>query len=308
MKLSVRGIIPPVVTPLLDNDKLDAAGLEKVIDHVIEGGVHGLFVLGTTGEGPSLSWKLRKEVVRRTAVHVAGRVPVYAGITDTSFDNSLELATFAAECGIDGVVIAPPYYMPISQDEMRDYLEALVPRLPLPFIIYNIPSCTGLHMTFGTIRKAFELGAVAVKDSSGDADYMSSLVKEFRKYEDFAVITGTEMFLPETIINGGQGAIAGGANIFPGLFVELYNASVARDMPVVGRLLFIVKSLNENIYNSSGSPRIIQGIKSALAALGLCSSNVAWPLRQSGAVESHRIKNAVVSISEMIEQASHKHI
>src|SRR5512136_2166219 len=83
--LAVRGIIPPLVTPLRERDTLDAAGLERLIEHVLSGGVHGLFILGTTGEGPSLSYRLRREVISRTCRQVANRVPVLVGITDTAF-------------------------------------------------------------------------------------------------------------------------------------------------------------------------------------------------------------------------------
>ena len=136
MKLPLKGIIPPVITPLIDNDTLDVKGLENLIEHLLSGGVHGLFMLGTTGEATSLSYELRKELLKRTNELVKHRVPVVAGITDTSLDGSLKIAEYSAELGLDGVVIAPPYYMPIAQEEMREYLENIVPRLPLPFLMY----------------------------------------------------------------------------------------------------------------------------------------------------------------------------
>src|SRR3954454_15133593 len=105
----LRGIIPPLVTPLLDRDRLDHAGLERLIEHVLGGGVHGLFLLGTTGEGPSLSYRLRRELVQRTCSLVKGRIPILVGITDTSFVESVSLARYAAEVGASAVVAAPPY-------------------------------------------------------------------------------------------------------------------------------------------------------------------------------------------------------
>ena len=172
MKLPLKGVIPPMVTPLLDNKTLDINGLEKLVEFLISGGVHGLFVLGTTGEGPSLGLHLRKELIKRTAGMVDGRIPVLAGITDTSFDSSLELAEYAAGCGVDAVVIAPPYYIPITQEEMAYYIENLAPKLPLPFLMYDIPACTRLHMSVETIKVAKELGSIGIKDSSGDISFM----------------------------------------------------------------------------------------------------------------------------------------
>src|SRR5665648_11041 len=172
MELPLKGVIPPVVTPLLDNNTLDIKGLENLVEHLVTGGVHGLFILGTTGEATSLSNELRKEFIKRTCDLVNHRIPVMVGITDTSFDGSIEIADFSQKAGADAVVVAPPYYIPISQTEMMDYLENLVPRLPLPMLLYNIPSYTKLHLAVKTVKAAKELGAIGIKDSSGDMLYL----------------------------------------------------------------------------------------------------------------------------------------
>src|SRR3954464_2770577 len=99
-----HGIIPPLATPLLDEDKLDHAGLERLVEHVLAGGVHGLFLLGSTGEGPSLGYGLRRELVERVAEQTAGRVPLLIGVTDTSFAEAKQMAWWAAECGAHAVV------------------------------------------------------------------------------------------------------------------------------------------------------------------------------------------------------------
>jgi 2-dehydro-3-deoxy-D-pentonate aldolase len=304
MKPPLKGIIPPVVTPLTDNNTLDVNGLEKLLEHLITGGVHGLFILGTTGEAASLKHSLRKEVIRRTTEFVAKRIPVLAGISDTSFDCTIEMAHYAAEYGADGVVIAPPYYMPITQEEMREYLEAVVPKLPLPFVIYNIPSCTKLNMSVGTIRRAREIGAIGVKDSSGDPEYMKSLLQEFRNYSGFSLITGTEMFIPETISGGGHGAVPGGANIFPGLFVDLYEASLTGNTARVNSLYRIVAAINNTIYCAGRGAKIVQGIKAALNTMLICNDYVAWPLRSHRMEERIKIKRSVSEIQRMIRQSS----
>ena len=123
------GIIPPVLTPFDENGGLDAAGLEKVLERLIAGGVHGLFILGTTGEGPSLSHDLRRSLIRETNRITGGRLPILVGITDTSFDESVRMADFAAENGASALVVAPPYYHPTTQDDLLRYLEQLAQRL-----------------------------------------------------------------------------------------------------------------------------------------------------------------------------------
>jgi 2-dehydro-3-deoxy-D-pentonate aldolase len=163
LELPLRGIIPPVVTPLINDNELDEQGIEKLIRHLLEGGVHGIFLLGTTGEAPSLRYKLREKFVRQACALIGKKIPVLVGITDTSFDGSVEMAHVCKDAGADLVVVAPPYYVPISQQEMRLYLDDLVPRLPLPFLLYNMPSHTKLHMSVKTVEHAKNLGALGVK-------------------------------------------------------------------------------------------------------------------------------------------------
>ena len=290
MKLPLKGIIPPVITPLLNNNEIDQLGLKKLIEHLISGGVHGIFLLGTTGEAPNLSYTLRKEFIEKACALVNNRIPVVVGITDTSFDGSLEIAEIAKNAGADALVIAAPYYIPMSQIEMVEYLEDLVPKLPLPFLLYNMPSCTKMHMSLETVKKAKELGAIGLKDSSGDLAYLYSLIEEFKDSPDFSLIAGSEIFLPETIINGGHGAVAGGANIFPRLYVDLYEASKAKDLERVAILREKVIQIGKKIYDvGENSSKYFKSIKCALSEMGICNDYVAHPFRKFGEAERKQI-------------------
>lgn len=298
MKQPILGIIPPVVTPLTDNNQLDYKGLEQLISHLIAGGVHGVFILGTTGEAPSLSYQLRKEFIKCTCDLIDGRIPVMVGITDTAFEGSLEIAEHSYKSGADAVVVAPPYYVPISQSEMVIYLENLIPRLPLPLLLYNMPGYTKLHLDINTVKAGKELGAIGIKDSSGDMLYLFSLIEEFKNAPDFSVITGTELFLPETIMQGGHGAIAGGANMFPRLFVELYNASLAHDFEKIAILREKVMRLYNTIYNvGKHTSRFTKGIKCALSVMGICNDYVAFPLRRFNEKDRNRIEQYVLEMT-----------
>ncbi len=298
MKLPLRGIIPPVITPLLDNNTIDVQGLENLVEHLVSGGVHGLFILGTTGEAPSLSYGLRKEFIKRTCNLVNHRIPVMVGITDTSFEGSLEIADYSKDVGADAVVVAPPFYIPISQSEMIIYLENLVPRLSLPLLLYNMPSYTKLHMAIKTVKAAKDLGAIGIKDSSGDMLYLYSLIEEFKGTPEFSIISGTELFMPETIMQGGHGAIAGGANMFPRLFVDLYEASLVRDFEKISALRAIVMNLYNTIYSvGKTSSKYTKGIKCALSVLGLCSDYVALPLRKFDGEDKQKIENYIADLA-----------
>ena len=280
-----------MVTPLTADGGLDEKGLEKLIEHLIIGGVHGIFLLGTNGEAPSLSYALRKELITKACKFINGRVPVLVGITDTSFNGSLDMAAHSKEAGSDAVVVAPPYYLPISQEEMTDYLERLIPQLPLPVMMYNMPSCTKLHLSLETVIKAKELGAIGIKDSSGDMSYFYSLIEAFKESPEFSIIVGTEMFLPETMLYGGHGAVAGGANFLPELFVDLYNASVANNIEDIKILRSKVAFVNNTIYCvGKNASRITKGIKCALSVMEICEDHMALPLRKFENTERERVK------------------
>lgn len=278
MKLPLQGIIPPLVTPLLNETELDIPGLKNILEYIISGNVHGVFLLGTTGEGPNLSYGLRKEFIENACAIVNKRIPVYVGITDTSMRGSLEIADIAKKAGADALVVSSPYYIPMTQAEFVVYLETLVPQLPLPFMVYNMPSCTKLHMSVETVRKSQKLGAIGVKDSSGDLGNLYALIEEFKDTPDFAIIVGTEIFLPETIINGGHGAVAGGANLFPHLFVDLYEASLKNNQQRIQVLREKLMQLETMIYNVGDyNSKYFKSIKSALSVMGICSDYVAMP-------------------------------
>jgi 4-hydroxy-tetrahydrodipicolinate synthase len=298
MHLPLKGIIPPVITPLLDYEEFDVHGLEKLIEHLISGGVHGVFILGTNGEAPSLSYKLRKEFIKRTCELVDYRVPVMVGISDTSFAGSLEITDFSMKQGADAVVVAPPYYYPVSQCELVDYFEELAGRLSLPFILYNMPSHTKVHLDISTVRKVKEMGALGIKDSSGDMFYMYSIIEEFKDSPDFSIFTGTELFLPETIISGGHGAVAGGANMFPDLFVSLYEASLRNDLEKIAQLRQKVALLYRTIYNvGKYASRITKGTTCGLSVMGICNDYMAPPFHKFDSVERKQIEEYIDEIA-----------
>ena len=287
-----------MVTPLLENKELDLVGLKNLLEHLINGGVHGIFILGTTGEGPSLSYAVRKQLISETCRIVNKKVPVLVGITDTSFDGTLEIANHAKKVGADALVVAPPYYFPIAQEEMGDYLESLVPMLPFPFMLYNMPSCTKLHLSIDVVRRAKELGAIGIKDSSGDLSYLYVLIEEFRSDPTFSIIAGTELFLPETIMYGGHGSVAGGANFFPRLFVDLYEAAMAQNLEKVKLLRDKVIKVHQTIYEVGEYPsRHIKGTKAALMAMGICQDHNAEPLDRFTEEQRNRIKKYIAQFN-----------
>ncbi len=294
----VRGIVPPLITPLADEYSLDQPGLEKLIEHVLGGGVHGLFLLGTTGEGPSLSSKLKYEMVETSCRQVAGRVPVLVGITDTSFAESLRLAEHAADCGADAVVLAPPYYFPAGQPELLEYLNHLAPKLPLPLFLYNMPAMTKVDIEVDTLRQASEIdGIVGFKDSSCNMIRYHEYVRAMRDRPEFALLVGPEELLGESVLFGGHGGVAGGANINPRLFVNMYEAAVAGDVPRMQQLqkdIFEHRRLYACGRFASG---MIKGVKCALNCMGICSDFMAEPFHAFRQPERRKIEGLLQELN-----------
>ena len=294
----MRGIIPPMITPLNGRDELDYAGLERLIERILGGGVHGLFILGTTGEAPSLSYRLRRELLERTCRQVSGRVPVLVGITDTAFVESVNLARSAAEAGAQGVVLAPPYYFPAGQPELLEYLEHLTPELPLPLFLYNMPSHTKLVFEPDTVRSALDIPGIAgLKDSSGNMLYFHRLQTFLRERPDFTLLVGPEELLGETVLLGGHGGVNGGANLFPRLYVRLYEAAAAGDRDTVAGLHETVMQISNTVYSTGhyGSS-FLKGIKCALGLEGVCNDFMAEPFHRFRESEQRQIQKHLVEI------------
>jgi 4-hydroxy-tetrahydrodipicolinate synthase len=274
----LRGIVPPLITPLADEYTLDLPGLKKLIEHVLGGGVHGLFLLGTTGEGPSLSYKLKYEMVEKSCEIINGRVPVLVGITDTSFAESIRLAEHAAKCGADGVVLAPPYYFPAGQPELLEYFKHLAPKLPLPLFLYNMPSMTKVTIDVDTLRKASEIdNIVGFKDSGGNMIKYYEYIYAMRDKPEFSMLIGPEELVGESVIFGGHGGVSGGANIKPRLFVDMYEAAVAGDLEKLKQLQKEIFELRRLYSCGKYTSTFIKGVKCSLNCMGICSDFMAEP-------------------------------
>ena len=285
------GVVPPMITPLADEYNLDLPGLKKLIEHILAGGVHGLFLLGTTGEGPSLSYKLKYEMVKKSCEIIAGRVPVLVGITDTSFAESIRLAKHAAECGADAVVLAPPYYFPAGQAELLEYFEHLAPKLPLPLFLYNMPSMTKVTIDVDTLRKASEIdNIVGFKDSGGNMIKYHEYLRAMQDRPDFSMLIGPEELLGESVLFGGHGGVAGGANIKPRLFVDMYEAAIAEDLEKVKKLQKEIFILRELYSCGQHSSTFIKGVKCSLNCMGICSDFMAEPFHAFRQLERNKIE------------------
>lgn len=278
----VKGIIVPMVTPLLDDETLDMEGAYRIADNLIEGGVSAIFLLGTTGESQSIAMHLRYEFVAQMCSYIAGRVPVFVAVTETSMEDSLALAEHAEKCGAAAVVSAPPYYFPANQKELAGWYRALADASPLPVFLYNMPSKVKVFLELPTVVElSSHPNICGIKDSSGNIPYFLELLKAFSG-TDFAVYMGPEEITSGMVLAGADGGVNGGANLFPSLFVEAYRAAASGDKDLVDILQSRIMYLSDNLYHldPDSDASFLKGLKCALGVKGLCSDHVAYPYRR----------------------------
>jgi dihydrodipicolinate synthase/N-acetylneuraminate lyase len=297
----LTGIIPPIVTPLLDRDSLDVEGLERLIERILSGGVTGLFLLGTTGEGAGLSYRLRRELIERACGQVNERVPILVNITDTSFTETLNLARHAADSGVQALVVAPPYYLPPGQPELQEYLTHLAAELPLPLFLYNMPSLTKVSYELETLRHAMdEPRIVGMKDSSGNIAYFRDVASLVKNRPDWSLLVGPEDLLLDAIAAGGHGGVHAGANLFPKLYVRLCDADSAKARELHALAIRVRASLYEIGRHPSS---LIKGIKCALSCLGVCGDFMAEPFHrfrpEQRAIVEQRLAELTADLSRL---------
>lgn len=297
-----HGIIPPLITPLVDRDTLDIEGLGRLIEHVVAGGVHGIFLLGTTGEAPSLSYRLRRELITEAIGMVAGRVPVLVGITDTSFVESVSLAEHAAQAGSSAVVLSTPYYFPAGQTELLGYVRNIVAQLPLPLVLYNMPSLTKVWFEIETLRElTSQERIVGIKDSSGDIDYFAKLLELRAQRPDWSIMIGPEALLPQAMRLGADGGVSGGANVFPTLFTACYRTAIAGDADRLAAAGAIIDDF-QRIYDiGKYASRFIKGTKCAASLLGLCDVFMAEPFHRFRPADRDRVRQILMPLVERVK-------
>jgi 4-hydroxy-tetrahydrodipicolinate synthase len=215
---------------------------------------------------------MKKAVIETTVDEVNGRVPVYVGVSDPSYLQVMNNIALVEKIGGDAVVVLPPFYYPLGNDELVDFYGKVADHSPLPILLYNIPSLTKTHLDHDlVVRISGHERIIGLKDSQGDMTYMQGLLQHFKDRKDFHVFIGVETLLAEGVLFHGAGGIPGGANVAPNLFVKLYNAAKKRDFKNVDRLQAQVVHLNGLYRHGRFWSSYLKGVKTALSLMGICS-------------------------------------
>ncbi len=226
-----KGIIPAVITPLTDEGKFNEKAMRKLLNYLIEGGVHGLFVVGTTGEFYGLTPEEKREIFSITMDETKGRVPVYAGTNGITTRETVMLTQLAEECGVDAVSILTPMFISPSQDQLIKHYRTIAENTGLSIVLYNNPPKTSVNLAPATVAKLAEVpNIVGIKDSSGDLTVTAEYIRLTRHMDDFSVLMGRDTLIYGALCYGAAGSIASCANVAPKLCVDIYEKFIAGDL------------------------------------------------------------------------------
>lgn len=270
--LSLQGVIPPTITVFDDDEEVDYERTAAHARYVIDGGVHGVFPLGTNGEFPLLTSEERKSVVEAVVEEVED-VPVIAGVGAPSTYETIEAAAHAESVGADGIVVVTPYYYPLDHDAALTHYQRVAEAVSLPVYIYHIPSKTGNSLSLATLEALSEIENLAgVKDSSKDVPWLAQAIDS---HPELTFLAGSDSLLFPGLEIGCSGMVSAVANVFPEIVVDLFESYDAGDEEHARELQSDVYDVRDAIKYGS----YMAGVKSALPYVGFEAGPLRSPLR-----------------------------
>ncbi len=218
----IHGIITAMLTPMNGDESINYGELRNQVRRQINAGVHGLFCLGTNGEGYILSETEKLEIARTVIDENNGRLPVYAGTGCIGTRDTIELSKKAESLGADVLSVVAPYFAATSQNELYTHYASIAEAVDIPILLYNIPARTGVNLSVETVAKLAEIpNIVGIKDSSGNFDAILQYIE--KTPDDFIVLSGNDSLVLWTLTAGGCGGICGIANLFPATMASIYE-------------------------------------------------------------------------------------
>jgi len=270
---SLRGVLPALVTPLTEEGGVDEPAVERLIEHVLAGGVSGLLPLGSTGETASLDEAARRRMLGAVLKAARGRVPVICGVAQSHLSAAQAEVDAAASLGADAALVAPPFYYPIDQATVLAFYRSLAAKSTIPILLYNIPQFTKVVAEPATVAALAREGTIkGIKDSSRDFEYFELVCGATRDLAAFRIFTGSDSMLLASLAMGGAGTICGAANVAPAWVVRIYEDVQRGDWSAArahqDELVDLIMRLRGGVFPAA--------IKAALELQGICS---AWPAR-----------------------------
>lgn len=265
-----HGSLVALVTPMQSDGKIDYASLAALVDWHINNQTDGLVILGTTGESPTIEAVERRQIIQRVINQVHERIPVIVGTGSNSTAHTIAMTRQAMEMGADAALLVTPYYNKPTQEGLFQHFSAVAEQVPLPQILYNVPSRTGCDLLPKTVlRLSKHVNIVGLKEATGDV----SRVKELLDSE-LDLLSGDDATAAAFILAGGKGVISVVANIAPKLFHGMCAAALAGDQQLVAKYEEKLRDLNKLLFCESNPIPV----KWAMHEMGLIKSGIRLPL------------------------------
>ncbi len=290
-----HGVVPALVTPLTESGELMEQGLRDVLDYVIGNGVHGVFVLGSSGEIYGLSDEQKKRVVEVTVEHVNGRVPVYAGASEITTRDCIQTARMVqAVEGVSALSVLTPYFMSPTQAELVEHYRAIAASTDLPILLYTNPGRTGVNFTLKTVLELAQVdNIIGLKDSAGDLSATADVLRE--RPDGFTVLMGRDTLIFAALCHGADGAIASTANVAPKLVASIYDAYVDGDRVRALELQEMLTPLR-NLVDKATFPVVL---KEGLRLCGIDAGYCLAPARALDPPYRERLRQVVLDIQSI---------
>ncbi len=285
------GSFPALVTPMSPNGDIDFEAYKKLIDWHIKEGSDGLVVVGTSGESPTVDVAEHTELIRVAVEHVAGRIPVIAGVGANSTAEAIHLTKKAKEMGADAGLSVVPYYNKPTQEGLFQHFSAIAREGGLPIMLYNVPGRTVADLSNDTILRLAQVqGIIGIKDATADIARLGLLLKD--KPDHFQVFSGDDPTAAALILLGGTGNISVTANIAPAMMHELCVAAQAGNVPLVRELNTKLARINKVLFVEANPIPV----KWALAKMGLIQAGYRLPMCDLGAQHHETVLSALKEI------------
>ena len=272
-RAALKGIVPPVLTPMTDDGRIDHESLASLVRWLVDRGVHGIWVMGTTGEFTAFDVEERAAAVATAVQAARGKVPVVANVGDASTRLAVQHARRAAEAGADAIALLPPYYYPNSQEELLRHYRTVRSAVDLPLLIYNFPQMVKVRLEVSAVLALAEEGTViGVKDSQNDLEWFRQVVLGTRERGlDFRGFLGTRGLVDAGLQIGAVGAIPGGSNIAPSACVAIYDAVQRKDYAAAAAAQerFLQAERVAQVARMDGRSASLAAMKAVLVHLGV---------------------------------------
>jgi dihydrodipicolinate synthase/N-acetylneuraminate lyase len=275
-----RGVVVPMVSPFTPSGAIDEPAVRRIVDHLIAGGVGGVFPLGTTGESASMHRDDKQRLIELTVTHARGRAMVYAGVSGNSLRESVEAARVYAELGADALVAHPPSYYPLTDAEIEGYFLRLADAVPRPLVLYNIPATTHHSIPLDALDRLRAHGnVVAVKDSSGDRARLTALLARTGGRDGFPVLLGSSPVYAHGLRAGAVGLVPSGAHLIPQTYQSMYEAAIRGDFDRVDQLQREADEVCSRYLKGRSIGQGLAALKTIMAERGLCGPTMLPPLQ-----------------------------